>query len=90
MCYVASWSLKRPGSGRFKPGHIDPTLCTHIIVAFGSLDSGRLVDYVDGSTQSASAKDYYEKVVLIKEKNPNVKVSCQISYSFSFFKLKTG
>ncbi|XP_065558234.1 probable chitinase 10 isoform X2 [Artemia franciscana] len=74
VCYVASWSLKRPGSGRFKPGHIDPTLCTHIIVAFGSLDSGRLVDYVDGSTQSASAKDYYEKVVLIKEKNPNVKI----------------
>ena len=37
MCYYDSRSQFRPGSGRFLPENIDPSLCTHMIYAFAML-----------------------------------------------------
>ncbi|XP_063595450.1 oviduct-specific glycoprotein-like [Penaeus indicus] len=38
VCYLASWSVYRPGAGKFNIEDIDPTLCTTLIYAFAGLD----------------------------------------------------
>lgn len=68
MCYMTSWSQKRPGSGKFTPGNIDPMLCTHVIYAFGTLKEHMLTETDDKDS------DKYEKVVALREKNPDLKV----------------
>lgn len=65
---MTSWSQKRPGVGKFAPENIDPKLCTHIIYAFATLKDHKLAE--------ASEKDVdrYERVIALREKNPNLKV----------------
>lgn len=42
--YITQYILLfRPGPGKYSPGDIDPSLCTHIIYAFAVLDATRLV-----------------------------------------------
>jgi chitinase len=65
---MTSWSQKRPGAGKFTPENVDPLLCTHVIYAFATLKDHKLV--------AADEKDIemYERVVALREKNPNLKV----------------
>jgi len=47
VCYHGSWSVYRPGNGKFEIEYIDPNLCTHGIYAFVGLgwDGGvRILD----------------------------------------------
>lgn len=37
VCYYGSWSVYRPGAGKFDISHIEPSLCTHLIYAFAGL-----------------------------------------------------
>lgn len=37
VCYHGSWSVYRPGNGKFKIEYIDPNLCTHGIYSFVGL-----------------------------------------------------
>lgn len=69
FCYITSWSQKRPGAGKFLPENIDPNLCTHVIYAFATLKDHKLTegDEKDG--------EMYEKVIALREKNPELKVS---------------
>lgn len=66
---MTSWSQKRPGAGKFTPDDINPALCTHVVYAFATLDEHKLAE--------ASDKDpeMYEKVVALRDKNPDLKVS---------------
>lgn len=48
---------------------MDPTLCTHIIYAFATLKDHKLTE---GDEKDA---EMYDKVVALREKNPNLKVS---------------
>lgn len=68
FCYMTSWSQKRPGAGKFTPEDVDASLCTHIVYAFATLKNHKLAeaDEKDG--------DMYERVVALREKNPNLKV----------------
>ncbi|GLG95341.1 Probable chitinase 10 [Gryllus bimaculatus] len=68
FCYITSWSQKRPGAGRFTPDNVDPTLCTHVIYAFATLKDHKLAPADDKD------EDAYERVVALREKNPNLKV----------------
>nr|QDA39871.1 chitinase 3 [Phenacoccus solenopsis] len=68
LCYMTSWSQKRPGLGKFTPDNIDYSLCTHVIYAFGTLKDNRLTIGEDDEAES------YAKVVALKEKNPALKV----------------
>ncbi|CAL8134680.1 unnamed protein product [Orchesella dallaii] len=39
VCYYSSWANYRPDKGKFTPGDIDPTKCTHIIYAFAAMNA---------------------------------------------------
>ena len=42
MCYYTSWAKDRPRQGSFKPGNIDPCLCTHLIYAFAGMKNNEI------------------------------------------------
>ncbi|RZF43160.1 hypothetical protein LSTR_LSTR012780 [Laodelphax striatellus] len=42
VCYFTNWSWYRKGDGKFLPEHMEPSLCTHIVYAFASLDPNDL------------------------------------------------
>jgi chitinase len=46
-CYFGSWSVYRPGDGKFDIERIDPNLCTHGIYAFVGLGSGGSIRILD-------------------------------------------
>jgi len=66
---MTSWSIKRPGAGKFTPENIDPSLCTHVLYAFGSLKEFKLT-----FTDEKDVEQYKEMMAL-REKNTNLKVS---------------
>ena len=68
LCYITKWSQKRPGSGRFVPEDLNPNLCTHVIYAFATLKEYKLAEADDKD------EDIYERVVALREKNPDLKV----------------
>lgn len=51
------------------PENVDPTLCTHVIYAFATLKDHKLAE------SDEKDADMYDKVVALREKNPNLKVS---------------
>lgn len=69
LCYMTSWSQKRPGAGKFGPEDIDASLCTHVIYAFATLKDHRLAESDDKDPE------LYDKVVALREKNPDLKVN---------------
>ncbi|XP_054160532.1 probable chitinase 10 [Oppia nitens] len=75
VCYYTNWSNKRPGIGKFEPEHLDPNLCTHIIFAFANLNSEFKISASEETDETVgSQQGLYERVIAIKEKNPNLKV----------------
>ncbi|KAJ3624357.1 hypothetical protein MTP99_017991 [Tenebrio molitor] len=68
FCYMTNWSQKRPGAGKFTPEDINPSLCTHIIYAFATLKDNKLTEANDKDP------DMYDRVVALREKNPDLKV----------------
>ena len=45
VCYYTNWAQYRPGSGKFMPENVDPSLCTHYIYAFARLNGNQLAAY---------------------------------------------
>lgn len=66
---MTNWSQKRPGAGKFTPEDINPSLCTHIIYAFATLTDHKLAEANDKDPEM------YDRVVALREKNPNLKVT---------------
>ena len=60
--------------GKFTPDNIDPFLCTHIIYAFAKLTNGQLAAYEWNDESTPSSVGMYEKVINLKNSNPNLKV----------------
>lgn len=69
FCYLTSWSRKRPGAGKFLPEDVNPSLCTHLIYAFATLKDYKLTEADDKDP------DLYDRVIALREKNPDLKVS---------------
>ncbi|KPJ08355.1 putative chitinase 3 [Papilio machaon] len=72
LCYLTSWSSKRPSGGRFMPENVDANLCTHVIFAFATLKDHKLAEADEKDA------DMYDKVVALREKNPNLKSLAQL------------
>lgn len=67
MCYYTSWAKDRPGLGSFKPGNIDPFLCTHLIYAYAGLQNNEIT--VINQEESKE----YEELNALKTRNPELK-----------------
>jgi len=74
VCYFTSWSIKRPGAGRFEPEHIDPYLCTHVIYAFATMKNYLLAPAQLSDLGDSTKPGMYQRIVALKEKNPKLKV----------------
>ncbi|KAF2367004.1 Glycoside hydrolase family 18 catalytic domain [Trinorchestia longiramus] len=74
ICYYTSWSVKRPGAGRFEPEHLDPSLCTHIIYAFASMKDFKMAPSDPSDIGDSRKVGMYQRVTDLKEKNPELKV----------------
>lgn len=74
MCYLTNWSHRRPGAGKFVPEDIDPTLCTHIVYSFATLKNYLLAE------ESEKDTEMYERLIALRNKNPDIKVESYFSY----------
>lgn len=75
MCYFTSWAEKRPGAGRFEVESVDPFKCTHVIYAFGGMEDYRLAPGHPSDVGDGFKEGTYKRLMKLKEKNPNLKVS---------------
>jgi chitinase len=77
-CYFANWAAKRYDNiSRLTPEDIDPFLCTHINFAFGKvLESLTIAPYEEDDLKgwTASSKGMYERILKLKEANPDLRV----------------
>lgn len=75
VCYQGTWSVYRPGVGRFGVEDIDPFLCTHLVYAFlGIEETGklRIIDpYLD--LEDNGGHGNIKKFNALKLKNPTLK-----------------
>ncbi|KAH8314347.1 chitinase-3-like protein 1 [Drosophila kikkawai] len=75
VCYQGTWSVYRPGLGKFGVAEIDPFLCTHLIYAFlGIEETGKLrvIDaYLD--LEDNGGKGNIKSFNALKLKNPTLK-----------------
>ncbi|XP_043487176.1 probable chitinase 10 [Polistes fuscatus] len=84
ICYLTNWSHKRPGLGKFLPEDIDPTLCTHVVYAFATLNDHMLSE---GSDQDV---EMYKRLIALREKNPDIKILLAIGgWAFGSTPFKT-
>lgn len=51
VCYVSTWAVYRPDSGKFSIENIDPNLCTHLVYAFAGLDKDTFTIKSTGTIQ---------------------------------------
>ncbi|KAI8036931.1 chitinase-3-like protein 1 [Drosophila gunungcola] len=75
VCYHGTWSVYRPGLGKFSVENIDPFLCTHLIYAFlGIEETGqlRVIDaYLD--LEDNAGRGNIKSFNALKLKNPVLK-----------------
>ena len=52
VCYITNWAVYRNGPASYSAQNVDPSLCTHIIIAFMNLANGQIsyLEAADGST----------------------------------------
>lgn len=75
VCYYANWAQYRTKIGKFMPEDIDPTLCTHIVYAFGWVKKGKIsTSEANDVITDGSKVGHYEQVTGLKRLNKNLKV----------------
>lgn len=68
LCYFASWAKFRPGDTKYDISDIDPSLCTHLIYAFGVFSANtRTIDASPGD--EATHREFNN----LKTRNRNLK-----------------
>ncbi|KAK7113239.1 chitotriosidase-1-like [Littorina saxatilis] len=74
VCYYTNWAQYRPGAGRFVPENVDPSLCTHYIYAFATLQGNNIKAFEWNDESTPWSKGMYERFIALKQKNPAMKV----------------
>ena len=64
VCYYTNWAQYRPGAGRFVPENVDPTLCTHYIYAFATLQRNNIKAYEWNDESTPWSKGMWVKISL--------------------------
>ncbi|KAK7112967.1 hypothetical protein V1264_012337 [Littorina saxatilis] len=72
VCYYTNWSQFRPSPTPFTPEDIDPSLCSHIIFAFGDLQGTRI------ETTEFNDEELYKRLVELKKSNPKLRVMLSV------------
>ncbi|XP_043276969.1 acidic mammalian chitinase-like isoform X2 [Venturia canescens] len=74
VCYFGSWSVYRPGAGKFAIEDIDATLCTHYIYTFMGLEKNQ-VKILDPwqALPDSGGQNGFAKFNDLRNKNPGVK-----------------
>ncbi|KAI0209831.1 Acidic mammalian chitinase [Lamellibrachia satsuma] len=74
ICYFVNWAQYRPGFAKHNYTHIDPSLCSHLIIAFAGMDGNKLeaIEWNDEDTPTRTG--VYSHVVALKRKQPELKV----------------
>lgn len=72
VCYFASWTIYRPGNGKFAAANVDPNLCTHILYAFVGLNEDGSVMVLDD--WEATGLHEIENLQALKQQNGNLKI----------------
>nr|UBY12663.1 chitinase [Eisenia andrei] len=67
VCYYTNWSQYRPGNARFLPEDIDPTLCSHLVYAFATMDGNRLKPFEWNDDNTEWSKGLYERFNNLKQ-----------------------
>ncbi|XP_042888796.1 chitinase-3-like protein 1 [Penaeus japonicus] len=79
VCYFGSWSVWRPGDGKFDVEDIDPFLCTHLIFGFAGLSNHTWTIEVLDEWNELCPGDQggnncaYDRFVALKQLNPELK-----------------
>ncbi|XP_023723097.2 acidic mammalian chitinase [Cryptotermes secundus] len=71
VCYHGSWSVYRPGDGKFEIEYIDPNLCTHVIYAFVGLQYNDDVRIMDSWNEID--KGGFQRFNDLRKRNPSLK-----------------
>jgi chitinase len=74
VCYFTNWAWYRPEMAKYKPEHIKPDLCTHIVYGFAVLDYEQLVIKPHDSWADIDNK-FYEQVTALKRAGKKVTVA---------------
>uniref|UniRef100_A0A182QY58 chitinase n=1 Tax=Anopheles farauti TaxID=69004 RepID=A0A182QY58_9DIPT len=62
LCHMTNWGFYRKGEAQFVPEHLDPSLCTHIIYSFATLDPATLTMKEFDSWADLDNNMYYRTV----------------------------
>ncbi|GFT91543.1 chitotriosidase-1, partial [Nephila pilipes] len=89
VCYFTNWAQYRPNEGKYVPEDIDPTLCTHLIFAFGWMKKHKISSFDSTDETKNGKKGMYERLVDVKNKNKDAKVLLAIGgWSFGTQRFK--
>ncbi|CAH0550889.1 unnamed protein product [Brassicogethes aeneus] len=72
VCYFASWTIYRPGNGKFQVSNIDPSLCTHICYGFFGLGWDLDVQILDD--WELNGLHELSNMMALKNSNPDLKI----------------
>jgi len=73
-CYFESWTVYRPGNGKFDVENIDPNLCTHIAFTFLGINEDGSIWILDPWESDPDGLNGFRRIVALKQTNPNLKV----------------
>ncbi len=74
ICYFTNWAIYRPGTGKFGAEDIDPSLCSHIIYGFSTLNGWESTMQVFDSWADTDEYGHklYAKVTALRSKGIKV------------------
>ncbi|XP_049621569.1 oviduct-specific glycoprotein [Suncus etruscus] len=73
VCYFTNWAQSRPGPASVSPKDLDPFLCTHLILAFASMNHSQIV-----AKNPQDEKILYPEFNALKQRNRRLKTLLSI------------
>ncbi|KAL1512587.1 hypothetical protein ABEB36_002156 [Hypothenemus hampei] len=73
-CYFESWTVYRPGNGKFDVENIDPSLCTHVAFTFLGINADGTLNILDPWESNPDGLNGFERLVNLKKENSNLKI----------------